>query len=253
MTRGAAELVAAEGGAIQSGMRRALLLALLPASLVWASCYPRASVPDTERTLASRELEGQRRTTKVALHVGPFFGDGSKLLASDQPFEELDLLQTTDQEPIRPPRAERILPPGTPVRVEKVEFPTGWLIAKRVVMTPRYHPWVYLSLAGEQRPLVLVLPQTLATAEDVRVELERTLGMGDTAAAYLALPDAQRAAVAKKQLLEGMAPQAVEMAWGYPEKKIIDRPARTEAWTWPGERRRAFLENDKVLRWEPTR
>ncbi len=234
-------------------MRRALLLVLVPASLLCAACYPRASVPDTERALASRELEGQRRSTKVALHVGPFFGDASKLLASDQPFEELDLLQTAEQEPITPPRAERILPPGTPVRVEKIEFPTGWLIAKRIVMTPRYHPWVYLSLAGEPRPLVLVLPQTLATAEDVRVELERTLGTGDTAAAYQALPGAQRLAVAKKQLVEGMAPQAIEMAWGYPEKKVIDRPARTEAWTWPGERRKAFLENDKLLRWEPTR
>jgi hypothetical protein len=234
-------------------MRRELLLVLVLPVLFCAACYPRASVPDTERALASRELEGQRRSTKVAMNVGPFFGDGSRLLASDQPFGELDLLQTVEQEPIAPPRAERILPPGTPVRVEKIEFPTGWLIAKRIVMTPRYHPWVYLSLAGEPRPLLLVLPQTLTTAEDVRVELERTLGTGDSAAAYQALPDAQRAAVARKQLVEGMAPQAIEMAWGYPEKKVIDRPARTEAWTWPGERRRAFLENDKLLRWEPTR
>ena len=194
------------GGGVRykAAMRRAFLLFLAPASLVCAACYPRASVPDTERALASRELEGQRRSTKVALHVGPFFGDGSKLLASDQPFEELDLLQTADHEPITPPRAERILTPGTPVRVEKVEFPTGWLIAKRIVMTPRYHPWVYLSLEGEQRPLVLVLPQTLATAEDVRVELERTLGTGDTAAAFQALPAAQRVAVSRKQLVEGM-------------------------------------------------
>src|SRR5689334_15035973 len=120
-------------------MRRSLLFALVPVSLVCAACYPRASVPDTERALASRELEGQHRSVKVALLVGPFFGDGAKLLASDQPFEELELLQTTGQETITPPRAERILPPGTPVRIEKVEFPTGWLIAKRVVMTPRYH------------------------------------------------------------------------------------------------------------------
>ena len=78
-------------------MRRALLVVLVPVSLVCAACYPRASVPDSERALASRELEGQRRSTKVALHVGPFFGDGSKLLASDQPFGELDLLQTVEQ------------------------------------------------------------------------------------------------------------------------------------------------------------
>jgi hypothetical protein len=135
--------------------------------LIGLGCFPRASVPEGERERASRELEGQRRFTKVAAYVGPFFGDASRLLVSDQPFQELDLLQTTGGDPIQPPRAERILPPGAAVTIEKVEFPTGWLIAKRVVMTPRYHPWAYLSLQGEPRPLVMVLPQTVASAEDV--------------------------------------------------------------------------------------
>src|SRR5512143_673007 len=218
-------------------MRRAMLLILLLAP----GCVPRVSVPDTERQRASRELEGQRRVTKVALFVGPFFGDGSSLLVSDQPFQELDLLRAPDDSVISPPPAERILPPGTPLRVEKVEFPTGWTIAKRVVMTPRYHPWVYLSLEGESRPLVLVLPQTLASAEDVRVELERVAGTADPGPALQALPDAQRAAIARKELVDGMAPDAIEMAWGYPERKVIDRPANTEEWSWPGGKRRASL------------
>ncbi|HEX8907853.1 MAG TPA: hypothetical protein VF805_01545 [Anaeromyxobacteraceae bacterium] len=230
-------------------MRRALVAALLLAA---TACYPRASVPDSERQ-KSRELEGQRRFAKVALYVGPFFGDGTRLLASDQPFDELDLLETGGGEPIRPQRAERVLAPGTPLRVEKVEFPTGWIIARRVVMTPRYHPWVFLSLEGEPRPLVLVLPQTLSSAEDVRVELGRYLGGPESLAAYQALPEPQRAAVQRKGLLEGMSAQAVEMAWGYPEKKVVDRPARTEAWSWPGDRRKAFLQDDKLVRWEPLR
>jgi hypothetical protein len=230
-------------------MRRALVAAVL---LATTACYPRASVPDSERQ-KSRELEGQRRFAKVALYVGPFFGDGTRLLASDQPFDELDLLETGGGEPIAPQRAARVLAPGTPLRVEKVEFPTGWIIARRVVMTPRYHPWVFLSLEGEPRPLVLVLPQTLASAEDVRVELGRYLGGPESAAAYQALPEPQRAAVQRKRLLEGMSAQAVEMAWGYPEKKVVDRPARTEAWSWPGDRRKAFLQDDKLVRWEPLR
>lgn len=221
--------------------------------LLAPGCFPRVSVPDTERQRASRELEGQRRVTKVALFVGPFFGDGSSLLVSDQPFQELDLLRAPDDSVISPPPAERILPPGTPLRVEKVEFPTGWTIAKRVVMTPRYHPWVYLSLEGESRPLVLVLPQTLASAEDVRVELERVAGTGDPGPTLQALPDAQRAAIARKELVDGMAPDAIEMAWGYPERKVIDRPANTEEWSWPGGKRRASLRNGKLVRWDVAR
>jgi hypothetical protein len=226
---------------------RVVALALL---LATAACYPRASVPDSERQ-KSHALEGQQRYAKVALYVGPFFGDGSRMLASDQPFEELDLLEDSAGKPIAPPRAERVLSPGTPLRVEKVEFPTGWIIARRVVMTPRYHPWVFLSLEGEPRPIVLVLPQTLSTADDVRVELERYLGGPEARGAYDALPEPQRTAVAKKRLVEGMGPRAAEMAWGYPEKKVIDRPARAEVWTWPGEQRKAFLQEDRIVRWEP--
>ena len=47
---------------------------------------------------------------------------------------------------------ERILPPGTAVRIREIEFPTGWIIARRVVMTPRYHPWVMLEVPGRRPP-----------------------------------------------------------------------------------------------------
>jgi hypothetical protein len=221
--------------------------------LLALGCFPRASVPEGERERASRELEGQRRFTQVAVFVGPFFGDATHLLVSDQPFGELDLMQSTSGNPIPPPRAERVLPPGTPVTIGKVEFPTGWLIAKRVVMTPRYHPWVYLGLQGEARPLVVVLPQTLTSAEEVRLELGRLLGTVDPSPALAALPETQRTAVLRKDVIEGMGAPAVEMAWGYPEKKVIDRPARTEAWTWPGGRRRAWFADGQLARFEVAR
>jgi hypothetical protein len=230
-------------------MRRSWLLVLTLSLLPAASCAPRVSVPEEERQRATRELQGQLRFAKVALYVGPLFGDDSKLLISDQPPEELDLLEGTDGTPIAPPTADRVLLPGTPLRVQGVEFPTGWLIARRVVMTPRYHPWVYLALDGESRPLVAVLPQTLTTSEEVRGELDRLVGTADVGPVLRALPEVQRAAIAVKRPIEGMGAQALEMAWGYPEKKVIDRPAGTEEWTWPGAHRQAFLRDGKVVRW----
>jgi hypothetical protein len=232
-------------------MRRSLsALALLLAA---AACTPRATVPDAERERASRELESQRRFVKVALWAGPFFGDTTKLLVSDSPFSELDLLQTSEGKTIAPPAPERVLLPGTPVRIEKVEFPTGWIIAKRVVMTPRYHPWVYLRVEGEARPAVAVLPQTLASSDDVKLELERILATNDPSAAFRALRDQDRAAIARKQPVEGMDARALEMAWGYPEKKVIDRPAATEEWSWAGGKRKAFFQDGKLVRWEAPR
>src|SRR5512133_3717707 len=173
-------------------MRRILLFAV-PLALAVA-CTPRANIPDAERTRVERELAGQQRYLRVAAYVAPFWGDRSKLLLSDQPPSELTYLETAAGVPIPPPAPERILPPGTAVRVREVEFPTGWLIAQRVVMTPRYNPWVFVE-GPENRPLVVVLSQTAATYDDVRSELSQVLTADDPSSLYRALPQEQRDAV----------------------------------------------------------
>lgn len=229
-------------------MRRALLLviALMPLS----ACFPRTAIPDSERERISHEVAGQQRYLRVAAYAGPLWGDRSRVFVSELPPGEVDLVETTDHKPIAPPQAERVLAPGTPVRLRQIEFPTGWLIAQRVVMTPRYHPWVYLDVGGDPRPHVIVLSQTAASAEDVRGELDRILTADDPTAIFAALPEEQRQAILRKEPLEGMGARAVEMAWGLPEKKRIDRPAGTEEWVWPGGKRRAFLRDDRLERFE---
>jgi hypothetical protein len=231
-------------------MRRASLSvpSLLAATLL--ACAPRAVIPDAERERVRRELTGEARWLRVAAYAAPLWGDTSKVLLSDQPLAELDLVETTGGTPVPPPAAEKILPPGTAVRISDVEFPTGWVIAKRVVMSPRYHPWVLVEVPGDRRPHVVVLSQTAASYEDVRGELDRLLAKDDPTAALAALGDEQRAAVLRKELLEGMSPRAAEMAWGLPEKKRIDRPSSTEDWSWPGGKRRAFFQDDRLVRWE---
>ncbi len=228
-------------------MRRVLLIAAALSSL--AACTPRASIPDAERSRVERELSGQQRYLRVAAYVAPFWGDRSKLLLSDQPPAELSYIETAGGVPIPAPSPERILPPGTAVRVRDVEFPTGWLIARRVVMTPRYNPWVYVE-GPESRPLVVVLSQTAASFDDVRNELGQILTSDDPTSLYRALPQEQRDAVLRKELVEGMSPRAAEMSWGLPEKKRIDRPAGTEVWSWAEGKRKAFFQDDRLVRWE---
>lgn len=229
-------------------MRRALrlVLALLPL----AACAPRAVIPDAERERVRQQLSGEQRFLRAAAYVSPLWGDRSKLLLTDQPAGELELVLTAGGQPIAPPAAERIVPPGTPVRVRDVEFPTGWIIARRVVMSPRYHPWVVVELPGETRPGVVVLSQTAVSFEDVHAELDRVLSKDDPSSFLAALPEEQRAAVLKKELVEGMSPRAVELSWGLPERKKIDRPAGTEEWTWPAGKRRASFQDERLVRWE---
>ncbi len=229
-------------------MRRALLLAT--ALLPLAACAPRAVIPDAERERVGRALDGQRRYVRVAAYVAPFWGDRTKLLVSEIPPEEIDLVESAGGTAVAPPPAERILAPGTAVRIQQVEFPSGWTIARRVVMTPRYHPWVYVEIPGETRPGVVVLSQTAASLDDVRAEIDRLLTRDDPASAFEALPQEQKDAVMKKELAEGMSSRTVEMAWGQPERRKIDKPSAAEEWSWPGGRRKAFFQDERLVRWE---
>jgi len=229
-------------------MRRAILSVLALASL--AACHPRAVIPDAERQRVSSALTGQRRWLRVAAYAGPLWGDRDKVFVTDAPPQEIDLVESTGGAPVPPPAAERILPPGTVVRIREIEFPTGWTIAKRVVMSPRYHPWVLLDVGGDPRPHVIVLSQTAASFAEVRAEVERLLSTDDPSSLFAALPQEQRAAILKKEVVEGMSPRAIEMAWGLPEHKRIDRPANREEWRWPGGKRKVFLQEDRLVRWE---
>jgi hypothetical protein len=229
-------------------MRRLPAAALALASL--AACTPRASIPDDERDRVAAEMAGQPRWLRVAAYAGPLWGDRSRVLVTDAPPAELDLVESAGGTPLAPPAPERILAPGTAVRVREVEFPTGWTIAKRVVMSPRYHPWVVLDVPGDPRPHVLVLSQTAASLDEVRAEVERVLSTDDPSTLLAAMPQEHRAAILKKELVEGMPPRAVEMAWGLPERKRIDRPVSREEWTWPSGKRKAFFQDDRLQRWQ---
>lgn len=229
-------------------MRRAFLLALVLLPL--AACAPRAVIPGPERQRVGHELDGQHRFLRVAAYVQPLWGDRTKLLVTDAPADEIDLVESAGRTPLAPPPVERILAPGTAVRIRQVEFPSGWTIAQRVVMSPRYHPWVYLDVPGDARPGIVVLSQTAASFDEVRAEIDRLLTVDDPASAFQSLPQEQRDAVLKKELVEGMSQRAVEMAWGLPERQKIDRPAGTEEWTWPGGKRKAFFQDDRLSRFE---
>jgi hypothetical protein len=226
-------------------------LAALPLILLSVGCFPRAAVPEAERQRTERELTGQKRYLRVAMWTGPFFGASGRMLLSDQPFEELHLLESPTGKTIHPPPPEKVFPPGTQVRIRNIEFPTGWLIAQRPVMTPRYHPWVHVEVAFDDRPFVIVLPQTAASYEDVQGEIDRLLTLSDPTQALRELPPAQREGVYRKELVDGMGVEAVEMAWGLPERKRIDKPARTEEWIWAEGKRRAVFQEEKLVRWEP--
>jgi hypothetical protein len=217
-------------------------LALLPA------CVPPSQLPPEGRESVVRSLARQPRYLRVAVYVAPFFGDGSRVLLSDRPVGELQVLESPDGTPITPPPATRILSPGTPVFVDGVQFPTGTIAWSRPVTTPRYNPWLLATVEGVAKPAVLVLATESTSAADVLAEVGRVLTPDDPTAIYAALPESVRDAIREKALVEGMTREAVAMAWGYPDRIVMDRPARSEEWYWTNSTRKAVFQDDRLVR-----
>jgi hypothetical protein len=228
-------------------MRKALasLAPLLP-FFALACKTPTLEVSDSDQLRAQRDLSGQQRFLRVAAFVGPLWNDGEKAFLTDRPAGEIDLVEDLGGKPIPPPAFERVLPPGTRLRIRDVEFPTAFTVAQRVLVTPRYHTWVYLQVQGETRPCVIVLPQDLKSSDDIRIELERYLAQDDPGPALAALPAETRELVLHKEAAPGMSARALEMSWGLPERKHIDRPSASEEWFWAGGKRHAWLKDDRV-------
>ncbi len=226
-------------------MRRLAVVATLA---LLSSCVPPSQIPPEGRETVTRSLARQPRYLRVAVYVAPFFGDASRVLISDRPVSELQVLEAPDGKPISPPPATRVLPPGTPVFVDEVQFPTGTVAWSRPLTTPRYNPWLLASVVGVGKPAVLVLSTESSSAEDVLAEVGRVLTPDDPTTVYRALPDSIRDAIREKALVEGMTREATAMAWGYPDRIVMDRPARTEEWFWNNSSRKASFQDDRLVR-----
>jgi hypothetical protein len=218
--------------------------------LTLAACGPPTLLPADGRETVIKALTRQPRYLRVAVYVGPFFGDGTRVLISDRPVNELVLLETPDGKPILPPATTRILPPGTPVFVDTVRFPTGLTPWSRPITTPRYNPWLLATVEGEKLPAVLVLSAESTRPEDVLAEVGRVLTPVDPTPVYSALPESVRDAIREKALVEGMTREAAGMAWGFPDRIVIDKPSRSEEWFWNNSTRKASFQDDRLVRLE---
>lgn len=228
-------------------MRRLAVPVAVTVALL-SGCVPPSQLPPEGRETVARVLSRQPRYLRVAVYVAPFFGDGSRLLLSDRPVSELQVLEAPDGKSITPPPAIRILPPGTPVFVDGVQFPTGTVAWSRPLTTPRYSPWLLATVEGLEKPAVLVLSTESSRAQDVLAEVGRVLTTDDPTSTYAALPESVRDAIREKAIVEGMTREAVAMAWGYPDRIVIDRPARTEEWHWNNSTRKASFQDDRLVR-----
>ncbi|MBI3183939.1 MAG: hypothetical protein HYZ28_17525 [Myxococcales bacterium] len=228
--------------------------ALLCAAVAFTGCASHVLIPPDQQANIERDFGGKDRDRflKLAFFVTPFFGDASKRLLSPVPPEHLRLLNHPDGTPVNPGAAEKVLPPGKRVRILKVELPSAWVMAERVLYTPRTQPWIHLAAENEPRevPLVIVLRPQIKTEQEFRAEIERYLSADDPSARIESWPEPVKDAVRTKKALVDMPAEALEMAWGYPQKKRIDyeESVRKEEWTYAEGKRVAYLSDGRVVK-----
>ena len=205
---------------------RALLLALLLTTPL-CTCQSYAIISDEDRRHVDGEHAGELRYLKQSMYSGQFYDDDRFRLVHPRRFEELTALETLDGEPIPPPPAEEIIPAGTRVRVESIEWPTGDVVFRRPLFTPRYSTWIILRVArarGDGVTLerdqkhILLIPGGIEDAATFDQWLDASLAKEDPNPWLLSLPQDQQNAIATKRVLRGMSYDALTTSIGFPDK-----------------------------------
>ncbi|WP_375773653.1 hypothetical protein NR798_23230 [Archangium gephyra] len=236
-------------------MKRLLALLVLVPAVLATGCASQTPLSAEDRSKLQHDLTtgpSAVRYLQASSYVTPFFGDASKRLLTPYPPEEVRLLNDTRGNPINPGAVQAMAPAGTKVRVLKVEFPTAWVMAERVLYSPRTQPWVYLDVEGVPAgpPVILVMPPQLKTNEDVRAELDRHLAEHELAPKLAKFQPRFQEAIRQKKVLEYMPEAAVQMSWGPPERirRTLDGTQVHQEWIYPGEKRRVFITDGLVTR-----
>ncbi len=223
-------------------MRRCVLALF---SAVWfASCANYNVIPDDAIARLNDAHEGQLLYVKQSLYAGHFYDDDRYRLLHPRRFEELTYLLTAEGDAITPPPAEEIIPAGTRVRIERIEWPDGDAVFRRPLYTPRYATWIFLRVArapGSDVTMerserhILLLPGGISDEDTFETWLQSALSTTDPNPWLNSLDDVQRVAIQTKKPAKGMTYEALTSALGFPDRisrEQNDDGSTTEVGIW---------------------
>ncbi len=198
--------------------------ALLPILLLPA-CFNHVQTPDILQKQIASQFQKQTFWLKQSLYAGPFYDDNRFQLLHPRQFEELTYLKTIDGDYILPPPSNEIIPVGTRIEIQKIEWPTGIAIFKRPILTPRHWPWVYTRLARARGPVtlnrdqtyILILPDTVRDEKSFAEWKDSLFSKEDNNEWLMAYDEKIRTAIFEKTPLIGMDDQALFAAMGQPD------------------------------------
>lgn len=230
---------------------------LIFAALALTACATaQISLPPEQASHVERRMTGETRYLRTSMYVTPLFGDSTKKFVTATDPKLVHVLNNPDGSSVNPGAIEGILPAGTTVRVDRIEFPSNTVMAERVLFTPRTLAWLYLDVAAAKKavPHVLVLRPGLRTEDELMSEVERFLTREDPAKRLEGFSDSAREGIKTKTAVIDMSSEALEMAWGPAERKTIALEAdkKRETWFWGDEgKRSAVLLDGRVVELKP--
>lgn len=184
-------------------------------------------IPDDGRARLDAAHEGELLYVKQSLYAGRFYDDDRFRLVHPRRFEELTYLLNAEGEPIPPAPADEIIPAGTRVRIEKIEWPDGDAVFRRPLYTPRYTTWIYLRVARgvgsgvtmeRAERHILLLPGGLENEEAFEQWFTAALSPTDPTPWLRTLSEAHQISIAQKKPAKGMTYEALTAALGFPDR-----------------------------------
>jgi hypothetical protein len=174
-------------------------------------------------------------------YFGEFYHENEYMLLSDVAFEAVEHVVDLKGAPIRPGRVHGVVPAGTRLSIERIDFPDETALVRRMVLGPRYSPWVVvrpepgqLAKSVPQGPFVLVLSSELVDGKAFTEALLRHLAPEGQVTTWLAARRPRtRTAILHKEVLAGMSTEEALAAAGMPLRWIRERGADV-AWYGPG-------------------
>jgi hypothetical protein len=228
------------------------------------ACATQTHLSAESRSSLSQQHVGRVVELRATCYYGDLYDENDLWLLSPYTFASTSHIVDLKGLPLHPQKVRGLWPAGSRFVIERLEFPTRWAMARRMLVTPRFNPWVYLRrLRGPLEPpakeggdplYIWVLPEALESSGAVESALSAALAPDGTVTQWLqTLQPTHQVAVQHKEILVGMPRAALLAAMGEPQRFFADQQAGrrvTVAW-YAGQE--AWLLDDTVVEVRPSR
>ena len=225
------------------------------------ACASATTLPAPAREAFASRHQGRVVELRQSCYYGDLYDENEKWLLSPYPFANTYHIVDLNGAPIHPKAQRGIVPAGSKFVIEQVEFPSSWAMAKRMLTTPRYNPWVYLravpgglDAAVVSQPFILILPSDVASEEAAETELNKRLSPEGEVSAWLqTLRPTVQVAIGNKEAVSQMSLAELLAALGEPFRwfsELVDGQPAQVAWY---DFTEVWLQNNVVMTSKPGR